>query len=229
MALRTVRRSALEKLPLPESMVPAHQFNDAIQQHDATSLGFWVFLASEVMFFGGLFTAYIVYRNAYTAAFAESSRHLDIVLGTINTAVLLFSSFMMALAVQAAQRGKQIQLIAFLALTFLLGCIFLAIKFSEYAEKFHEHLVPALNFALPGTNSAHAQVFFLLYFILTGFHALHMIVGLCLLLVLMVMTAAGYFSSEDHGAVENIGLYWHFVDVVWVFLFPLLYLMDRSS
>ena len=214
---------------MPESTFPAHQFDDALQQRDATALGFWIFLASEVMFFGGLFVAYIVYRNAYPAAFAESSRHLDIVSGTINTAVLILSSFMMALAVQSAQRGRQLRLIAFLALTFLLGSIFLAIKFSEYAEKFHEHLVPGLNFALSGSDSTHAQVFFLLYFIMTGFHALHMIVGLCLLLVLMVMSAAGRFSSEYHAPVETIGLYWHFVDVVWVFLFPLLYLMDRSS
>jgi cytochrome c oxidase subunit 3 len=221
--------SAPGRLPLSESATPAHQFDNSYQQRDAATLGFWIFLSTEVMFFGGLFASYIFYRNAYTGAFAEASRHLDIVWGTVNTAVLLLSSFTMALAVQSAQLGKQIRLLAFLALTFIFGAVFLVIKFSEYAEKFREHLIPGLGFQFPGDNATHAQIFFLMYFIMTGLHALHMIVGLCLLLVIMGMTLTDSFSPGYHTPVETIGLYWHFVDVVWVFLFPILYLVDRSS
>jgi len=215
--------------PLSDTGVHDHQFDDALQQRDATSLGFWIFLSTEVMFFGGLFAAYVLYRNAYTSAFAEASRHLDIRWGTVNTGVLLLSSLCMALAVQSAQLGKQLRLLAYLAATFSLGCVFLAIKFMEYGEKFHEHLVPGFDFALPGPNATHAQLFFILYFIMTGVHALHMVVGLCLILVLMGMALADSFSPEYHTPVETIGLYWHFVDIVWVFLFPLLYLVDRTS
>lgn len=218
--------------PLPESTAlyhRAHQFDDTLQQRDAATFGFWVFLATEVMFFGGMFLSYIIYRNAYPIAFAEASRRLDIFWGTINTAVLLLSSFMMAMAVQSAQLGKKMRLLGFLFATLVLGGVFLAIKFSEYAEKFHEHLLPGAGFVFSGSDPAHAQIFFLLYFIMTGFHALHMIVGLVLLTILMGMTLVDDFSEEYHTPVENVGLYWHFVDVIWVFLFPILYLVDRSG
>lgn len=207
----------------------AHQFDDVLQQRDAATFGFWVFLATEVMFFGGLFLAYIVYRNAYPVAFAESSRRLDILWGTVNTAVLLLSSFTMAMAVQSAQLGKKVRQLAFLFTTMVLGSVFLVIKFSEYAEKFREHLVPGAGFAFSGSEAAHAQIFFFLYFVMTGLHALHMIVGLVLLMILMGMTLVGSFSQEYYTPVETIGLYWHFVDVIWVFLFPILYLVDRSG
>jgi cytochrome c oxidase subunit 3 len=200
-----------------------------LQQRDASTFGFWVFLATEVMFFGGLFLAYIVYRNAYPVAFAESSRKLDIFWGTVNTAVLLFSSFTMAMAVQSAQLGKKWRLLTFLFVTMVLGSVFLVIKFSEYVEKFHEHLVPGAGFAFSGSDAVHAQVFFFLYFVMTGLHALHMLVGLVLLLILMAMTLVDDFSQEYYTPVETIGLYWHFVDVIWVFLFPILYLVDRSG
>jgi len=229
MAHRQSLNGALARLPLSESHVFAHQFDDSFQQRDAATFGFWIFLTTEIMFFGGLFAAYVVYRNLYTDAFAEASRHLDIFWGTVNTAVLLFSSFTMALAVQSAQLGKQLRLIALLASTFLLGSVFLVIKFSEYAEKFREHLVPGISFALSGPHAEHAQIFFVLYFVMTGLHALHMIVGLLLIAVLIVMALIDSFSPEYHTPVETIGLYWHFVDVVWVFLFPILYLVDRSS
>jgi len=214
---------------LSDTSIPAHQFDDSLQQRDAATLGFWIFLSTEVMFFGGLFAAYIVNRNAYPEAFAEASRHLNILWGTANTAVLLFSSFTMALAVQSAQLGRQLRLIVCLISTFVLGSVFLAIKFTEYAEKFREHLVPGIHFAFPGSHVTHAQIFFFLYFVMTGMHALHMIVGLCLLAILTVMSLTDSFSPEYHTPVETIGLYWHFVDVVWVFLFPILYLVDRST
>jgi cytochrome c oxidase subunit 3 len=207
--------------------IPDHQFDDAVQQHEAATLGMWIFLATEVLFFGGLFTGYTIYRSAYPAAFGEASRHLDIVLGAVNTGVLLLSSLSMAMAVQSAQLGKQRRLLGFLTSTAVLGAVFLAIKFTEYAHKFHEHLVPGLQFAFPGTESQHAQLFFSFYFAMTGLHALHMMIGIVMIGVLMVMTLAGWFTPEYHTPIETIGLYWHFVDIVWVFLFPLLYLVNR--
>jgi cytochrome c oxidase subunit 3 len=207
--------------------IPDHQFDDAVQQHEAATLGMWIFLATEVLFFGGLFTGYTIYRSAYPAAFGEASRHLDIVLGAVNTGVLLLSSLSMAMAVQSAQLGKQRRLLGFLTSTAVLGAVFLAIKFTEYAQKFHEHLVPGLQFAFPGSESQHAQLFFSFYFAMTGLHALHMMIGIVMIGVLMVMTLTGRFTPEYHTPIETIGLYWHFVDIVWVFLFPLLYLVNR--
>lgn len=207
--------------------IPDRQFDDAVQQHEAATLGMWIFLATEVLFFGGLFTGYTIYRSAYPAAFGEASRHLDIVLGAVNTGVLLLSSLSMAMAVQSAQLGKQRRLLGFLTSTAVLGAVFLAIKFTEYAQKFHEHLVPGLQFAFPGAESQHAQLFFSFYFAMTGLHALHMMIGIVMIGVLMVMTLTGRFTPEYHTPIETIGLYWHFVDIVWVFLFPLLYLVNR--
>jgi len=204
-----------------------HQFDDSAQQQEAATLGMWLFLATEVLFFGGLFTGYTVYRSAYPNAFGEASRHLDLVLGTVNTGVLLLSSFSMAMAVQSAQLGKRWRLLGFLTSTAVLGAVFLAIKFTEYVHKFHEHLVPGSQFVFSGPESQHAQLFFSFYFAMTGLHALHMIIGIVMLAVLMVLTLANTFGPEYHTPIETIGLYWHFVDVIWVFLFPLLYLVSR--
>jgi cytochrome c oxidase subunit 3 len=207
---------------------PAHQFDDIEQQQDAAVLGMWIFLSTEVMFFGGLFTGYIVYRSAYPSAFGEASHQLNIVLGAINTAVLLLSSLTMALAVQSAQTGRRWRLIGCLASTTVLGVIFLGIKLTEYAQKFQEHLVPGGGFLFPGTDARHAQLFFSFYFAMTGLHALHMLVGICFLLILMALALRKASTATHSTLIENIGLYWHFVDIVWVFLFPILYLVDRS-
>ena len=215
---------------IPESItenVHDHQFDDAVQQQEAATLGMWIFLATEVLFFGGLFTGYTVYRSAYATAFGEASRHLDIVLGAVNTAVLLLSSFSMAMAVQSAQLGKRWRLLGFLTSTTVLGAVFLGIKFTEYAHKFHEHLVPGSQFVFAGPESSHAQLFFSFYFAMTGLHALHMIIGIVMLIILMVLTLANRFGPGYHTPIETIGLYWHFVDIIWVFLFPLLYLVSR--
>lgn len=206
----------------------AHQFDDAEQQQEASSLGMWVFLSTEIMFFGGLFTGYAAYRSSYPAAFAEASRHLDIVLGGTNTAVLLTSSLTMAMAVHSAQTGNRRKLIRFLLLTMALGATFLGIKFIEYFQKFEEHLVPGSGFVFDGPNARHAQLFFSFYFTMTGMHALHMIIGICLMGILVVLAWRRKFSPGYYTPVEVAGLYWHFVDIVWVFLFPLLYLVDRS-
>jgi cytochrome c oxidase subunit III len=206
----------------------AHQFDDAEQQEQASTLGMWVFLATEVLFFGGVFLTYAVYRSSNPVAFGEASRHLDIVLGSVNTAVLLCSSLTMAMAVRTAQVGSPRMSIAFLSGTMALGAVFLAIKFYEYYEKYSEGLIPGVHFVWHGSNPRPAAIFYILYFIMTGLHAAHMIIGICLMLVLIVLSRKGRFSEHYFTPVELGGLYWHFVDIVWVFLFPLLYLVDRS-
>ncbi|HYL09935.1 MAG TPA: cytochrome c oxidase subunit 3 family protein [Candidatus Acidoferrales bacterium] len=215
------------------------QFQNLDQQRETASLGMWVFLITEVMFFGGLFLTYTINRSLYPVAFAESSRELDVRLGAVNTAVLIVSSLTMALAVWASQTGKRKQLIAFLLATLALGSVFLAIKSVEYADKFHHHLIPGHNFHFPDSNitpvlarqepnlNAHSQLFFSLYFGMTGLHALHMVVGVGLLLFLLRQALRGRYTPQYHSPVEICGLYWHFVDIVWIYLFPLLYLIDR--
>lgn len=206
----------------------AEQFDDARQQRESATVGMWIFLATEIMFFGGMFLGYAVYRSSYPAAFAEASRRLDIVLGAINTAILLTSSLTMAMAVHAAHAGKRRKLVGFLVATIVLGLGFLGIKFYEYFQKFEEHLVPGRTFSFEGANGGHAQLFFSFYFAMTGMHALHMVIGIVMMGVLIVLARRGRFSPEYYNPVEMSGLYWHFVDIVWVFLFPLLYLVERS-
>jgi cytochrome c oxidase subunit 3 len=207
--------------------IHAHQFDDPVQQHEASWLGMWVFLATEVMFFGGMFLGYMFYRNAYPQGFASASNRLDIWLGTINTAVLICSSFTMALAVRAGQIGQKRLVMIFLSLTIVLGTVFLGIKFTEYYEKFAEHLVPGYDFTFEGALVSSAEIFFSFYFAMTGMHALHMIIGISLLTAIIVKTARGRFSAAYYTPIELVGLYWHFVDIVWIFLFPLLYLVGR--
>jgi len=202
-----------------------HHFDDMAQQAEASTLGMWVFLVTEIMFFGGLFMAYLVYRTASPDAFKEASHHLNVVYGTINTAVLICSSLTMALAVRSAQVGSRRGQIANLILTIALGSVFLIVKYFEYKEKFVHHLVPGPSFdmSLPVANQQ--QLFFSIYFMLTGVHAAHMVVGIGLMLVILTMAWRGRFSASYYTPVEISGLYWHFVDIVWIFLFPLLYLL----
>jgi len=205
----------------------AHHFEDAEQQREAASLGMWVFLVTEVLFFGGVFTAYAVYRTVYPEAFEEASHHLDIWLGTFNTAVLIASSLTMALAVWASQTDRRRPAVGFILVTMGLGAVFLGVKAVEYTHKFHEGHVPGLRFHWAGPLAGPAELFFSLYFAMTGLHALHMVIGLGLLSWLARQTAKGRFGAAYNTPVEMSGLYWHFVDIVWIFLFPLLYLIGR--
>jgi cytochrome c oxidase subunit 3 len=205
----------------------AHQFDDSEQQSDAATMGMWVFLVTEIMFFGGLFASYVVYRALYPAAFAVASQALDITLGTLNTAVLLLSSFTMVVAVFGSQTGRRRLLVGGLAMTIALGIAFLAIKFYEYYQKYVEHHIPGPSFAFPAPYTQPAKMYFTLYFAMTGLHAVHMIIGCGLLSVLIVMAWRGRFTPEYHSPVEISGLYWHFVDIIWIFLYPLLYLIGR--
>jgi cytochrome c oxidase subunit 3 len=210
----------------------AHQFDTAEQQHAAATLGMWMFLVTELMIFGGLFCALAVYMYRYPEEFAAGSRHLSWKLATINTVVLLLSSYTVVLSVHAAQTGKQSHLTWYILATTALGLTFLVIKGIEYSIDFHEGLIPHLRYFNPhefeGMNDeqlAHVRLFLSLYFIMTGLHATHMVIGLGLFTWLLVQARRGKFTPEHHTAVEVVGLYWHFVDVVWIFLFPLLYLM----
>jgi len=204
----------------------AHQFETAAQQRGAATLGMWVFLATEVLFFGGMLTAYTVYRVMDARAFALASHAQNILLGGINTAVLLTSSLTMALAVQAAAGGRRRRSVLLLSLTMALGAAFLAIKTVEYGQKFSEHLVPGVDFRFAGPDAGAAQIYFILYFLLTGFHALHLTIGIGVLAVLTARAARGRYTPAYHTPVEVTGLYWHFVDIVWIFLYPLIYLIQ---
>jgi len=213
-----------------------HHFATEQQQRDSASLGMWIFLATEVMFFGGLFCAYLIYRLKYFGEFAAASQTLNWQLGMTNTIVLICSSLTVVLAIWAVQRGKRALLLGSLVLTLIFGFAFLGIKSVEYAEKFERHHVPGPSFQfadvpMPGhpgemANPAHAQLYFSLYFIMTGLHALHMIIGIGIFVWLLYGSWRGRFTAEYNTPLEIGGLYWHFVDIVWIYLFPLLYLID---
>jgi cytochrome c oxidase subunit 3 len=220
-----------------------HHFADMEQQKNTASLGMWLFLVTEIMFFGGLFCAYLIYRLMHFNAFAAGSQSLSIGLGAFNTAVLLVSSLTVVLAVRAAQEGKRNQLVIYLVLTVLLGLTFLGVKAIEYHEKFEMHNgtnhVPGPTFGFTNTfddngkqipvNPKEAELFFSLYFAMTGMHALHMIIGCGLFTVLTVLAWKGHYSPGYYTPIENAGLYWHLVDIIWIYLFPLLYLISRHS
>ena len=206
------------------------QFETPAQQKEISTLGMWIFLVTEIMFFGGLFLAYAIYRREFASVFALASNTLDVVIGAVNTAVLLCSSYTMVLAVRAAQIGSRKALIVFLILTIVLGGVFLGVKAYEWNQKFEEHHVPGPTFHLEKTTQqGPAQLFFSLYFTMTGLHALHMVVGEGLMLFLLWSAYKGKYSPTYYTPVDVGGLYWHFVDIVWIFLFPLLYLIARHQ
>jgi cytochrome c oxidase subunit III len=221
----------------------AHHFDSYEQQRESASLGMWLFVSQEIMFFGGLFTTYLMARLRHPHAFAIASSHLDLELGGFNTVVLILSSLTMAFAVRAAQQGKGKRIVAFILATLLLGLVFVGVKAVEYTEKYTEHLIPGQGFhfhldhhgaelaAKHGlteeTVQAGTEMFFSLYFAMTGLHALHMIIGMVILLFYIRPALRGRYNADYHNPIECFGLYWHFVDIVWIFLFPLLYLLGR--
>lgn len=225
---------------MTEQRVPlAHHFATPAQQHHAAVLGMWMFLITEILLFGGVFLGYVVYRVKFYDAFVAASEHLGQsvggvehvpFLGGLNTIVLLGSSFTMALAVRAAQLGQTSKLIRYLGLTLVLGTIFLGIKAYEYTHDWNESLIPGLKFDVakwtsPTIDGRHIELFFVFYFVLTGLHAIHMVIGMAILGILLLKSRRGRYSAAYYTPIEVAGLYWHFVDVVWIFLFPLLYLI----
>ncbi|HZZ71967.1 MAG TPA: cytochrome c oxidase subunit 3 family protein [Pirellulales bacterium] len=212
----------------------ASHFDTAEQQREAGKLGMWIFLATEIMVFGAVFTGYIVYRMQFPRAFALASDHLNLLIGGINTGVLLTSSLTMALAVHAAQVNLQRRLVLCLSLTALLGTLFMVLKGVEYYLDYRENLVPGLAFQpsewfSAETRPEHVELFLVFYYVLTGLHAIHLTIGIVILLLLTVRAKQGRFSPAYYTPVEVFGLYWHFVDVVWIFLLPLLYLVATRT
>lgn len=207
----------------------AHHFESFNQQSEASIFGMWVFLVTEILFFGGALMAYMIYRMWYPDAFAVASSEIAILPGAINTAVLILSSLTMALAVHAAQTGERTKIMFFIVVTMILGALFLGIKGYEYYEKYLEGHIPGLGleFRFEPEYQLNAQIFFSLYFVLTGLHALHMIVGLGIMTWMLIWVKNGTITTEYYTPIEISGLYWHFVDIVWIFLFPLLYLIGR--
>ncbi|MEM6455292.1 MAG: cytochrome c oxidase subunit 3 family protein [Acidobacteriota bacterium] len=207
----------------------AHHFESYEQQKESSFLGMWAFLAQELMFFGGLFTCYIIYRSMHGDAFLLGSAELDWRIGAFNTAVLLGSSFTMVVAVWAAQIGKPKAIFWGLIGTIVLGGVFLGVKVIEYASKYEHHLIPGLNFEWTGPPASGIEIFFALYFAMTGMHALHMIIGMVIMLFMLKPALNGHWTPQNHNFVEGFGLYWHFVDIVWIFLFPFLYLLNTGA
>ncbi len=226
-----------------------HHFETYEQQKEATTFAMWLFLLTEIMFFGGLFTAYLIYRNWYYPAFVAGSHQLSIMLGGFNTLLLITSSFTMAMGVWCAETRKKRGLVISLVLTLILGLGFLGIKTIEYKEKFEKHHIPGHSFSvesfinpasdkeamayddkpLPLDMARHVELYFSLYFAMTGMHALHMIIGIGILVFLILRAQQGAYTTGHVTMIENFGLYWHFVDIFWIFLFPLLYLISRHA
>jgi cytochrome c oxidase subunit 3 len=211
-----------------------HHFDDLEQQHEATSLGMWTFLATEVLIFGGLLTGYTIYRAHYPLDFAVASRHLNIVIAAVNTVVLLTSSLTMALSVRAVQTGQRRKLLRCMILTAVLGAMFLVLKAVEYTEDYHENLVPGMAFKESewpplGAEAGHVKMFLMFYYILTGLHAVHLLIGIAVLAVMTELARRSWFSPDYYTPIEAWGLYWHFVDIVWIFLLPLLYLVSTHT
>jgi len=200
-------------------------FSDLEQQRETSTAGIWVFVASEIMFFGALILAFSVYRFTYAQAFSEGAQELNAVLGAVNTAILFTSGLTMSLAAATNKMGAKFLTILFLLITAFLGAVFLVIKGIEYHEDWMKGLFPGEGFHWTGANSPQVQLFFILYFIMTGFHALHLLVGIGLILVVAWLVLRGWIHEEHFMPLEVAGIYWHFVDMVWIFLFTLLYLL----
>ena len=218
------------EITTPTSHLQAH-FQTMEQQRETSVVGMWTFLATEVMFFGGLFIAYMVYRLAHYAAFAAASKELNVTIGAINTAVLIASSLTMAMSVHEAQEGRRKLVIIFVILTLIFGLTFLGLKGYEWYDHISKHEAPGPSFHIEPDkvrgDARSMELFFGFYFVMTGLHALHMIIGVGLVSWVLYQAWRREISAHYHNPVESVGLYWHFVDIIWIYLFPLLYLVDR--
>jgi cytochrome c oxidase subunit 3 len=203
----------------------AHHFTDIVQQRDSAKLGMWIFIMTEILLFGGLFTAYTVYRVLNPDMFYNAHKHLDITLGTINTIVLITSSVTMALAIRSMQLARKKATLLFLVGTLALAAVFLVIKYFEYSHKIHLGQLPGRFYTYTGIEGTNPHIFFSIYFTMTGLHALHIIGGMIVIGLMTFRTARNHFSGEYYTPLELTGLYWHLVDLIWIYLFPLLYLI----
>jgi cytochrome c oxidase subunit 3 len=203
-----------------------HHFSTKEQQFDTAKIGMWLFLTTEILMFGGLFVGFGLMQGKFPEAFLEAHHHLDRSLGTLNTIVLLISSFTMVMAVWAASKSKQRQLIAYLLITLVCAGIFLAVKYLEYSHKFHEGLLPGRFYHHAGDTVPNQFMFFSFYFMMTGLHGLHIVGGMVVITWLLIRAMKGHFNANYYTPVDMVGLYWHLVDVIWIYLFPLLYLIQ---
>ena len=211
-----------------------HHFDDLEQRHEATALGMWTFLATEVLIFGGLLTGYTVYRARYPLDFAVASRHLNIVIAAVKTVILVTSSLTMALSMRAVQTAQRRKLLTSMILTGVLGSLFLVLKAVEYTDDYRDNLVPVMAFKdsdwqSQGADAGHVKMFLMFYYILTGLHAVHLLIGIAVLAVMTELARRNWFSPDYYTPIEAWGLYWHFVDIVWIFLLPLLYLVGTHT
>ncbi|MCK6543577.1 cytochrome c oxidase subunit 3 family protein [bacterium] len=203
----------------------AHHFSDVEQQKESAKLGMWFFLLTEVLTFGGLFCAYAIYRAWYPEMFSIAHQQLNVTMGTINTIVLITSSLTMALAIRNMQLNDKKGTITMLLLTFLFAGTFMVIKYFEYTHKIHLGQLPGKFYTFDGINASNPHIFFSIYFAMTGLHGIHVMIGMILIAWLMYKTSKGAFSSEYYTPIEMTGLFWHLVDLIWIFLFPLFYLI----
>jgi cytochrome c oxidase subunit 3 len=211
------------------SAAVAPQFEVAEQQAQAATLGLWIFLATELMFFGPLFFGYVYGRVHFPEAFVIASRHTDVALGTLNTTLLLTSSFTMAAAVEACMQDAEKLAMRLLAATAVLGLAFLIVKGIEYRHEWEEHLFPGSAFVFPDPHAGGVRYFFFLYFAATGLHALHLLIGVVIMAIFASRLARHATRFAKPQRIELAGLYWHFVDAIWIFLYPLLYLVGRAG
>ena len=203
----------------------SHHFSDADQQRESAKLGMWIFLITEVLLFSGLFTFYAIYRSWYPEMFINAHLYLDVALGTINTIVLITSSVTVALAIRSMQHNNRKQTIILLAITLALAATFLVVKYFEYSHKFHLGQLPGKYYTFTGIEGSNPHVFFSVYFMLTGLHGIHVLAGMAAIGWILYRTTKNHFSAEYYTPIENAGLYWHLVDLIWIYLFPLLYLI----
>lgn len=226
------KHTALVRHPLEE------QFRDFEHQTETARLGIWLFLATEVMFFGALFLTVGIYRYQYAEAFEKASERLNWQIGSINTLVLLVSSFTMVLAVYYAKLGDRRRLIRYLLLTAAIGAVFLVLKGLEYYLDYRDNLIPGWRFeprewigqgGLSPDQVPSVKLFLLMYFVMTAIHAVHLTIGITIVLILAALAARKRFTSEYYTPIDVTGLYWHFVDIVWIFLLPMLYLLGTHK
>jgi len=208
-----------------ESPFLLHHYREMGQQFEAAKIGMWLFLVTEVLLFGGLFVGYGIMHAKHPEAFVAAHHHLNRVLGATNTVVLLLSSFTMVLSVWAAQTSRRKLLILFLVLTLLLACAFLGVKYFEYSHKFHEGLLPGKFYSHQGDTVPGQFMFFSFYFMMTGLHGIHVVLGMAAITWILARAIRGDFSAQYYAPVDITGLYWHLVDLIWIYLFPLMYLI----
>lgn len=203
-----------------------HHFREMSQQFEASKIGMWLFLVTEILMFGGLFVGYGIMHGRHPEAFMAAHHHLDRTMGAINTVVLLVSSFTMVMGVWAAQKGDRKKLILFLTLTLLLAGVFLVVKYFEYSHKFHDGLLPGRFYTHQGDTVPGQFLFFSFYFMMTGLHGIHVVLGMAAITWLLIRASRGHFTADYYGPVDMVGLYWHLVDLIWIYLFPLMYLIS---